>query len=77
MTSQLTPWTGSEAHRASYPNGYRGLLSGVKRPERAANHSPPSTAEVKDAWSYTSPLLYAPTKQSCTQISRGHFHTDN
>jgi hypothetical protein len=27
---------------------------GIKRPGREANHSPPSTAEVKNAWSYTS-----------------------
>jgi hypothetical protein len=27
---------------------------GVKRPGREAYHSPPSSAEVKDAWSYTS-----------------------
>jgi hypothetical protein len=26
----------------------------VKRPGREANHSPPSSAEVKNAWSYTS-----------------------
>jgi len=27
---------------------------GVKRPVREADHSPPSNAEVKNAWSYTS-----------------------
>jgi hypothetical protein len=27
---------------------------GVKRPERVADHSPPSSAEVKNAWGYTS-----------------------
>jgi hypothetical protein len=27
---------------------------GVKRPRREADHSPPSSAEVKNAWSYTS-----------------------
>jgi hypothetical protein len=27
---------------------------GVKRPGRAADHSPPSSIEVKNAWSYTS-----------------------
>ena len=27
---------------------------GGKRPEREADHSPPSSAEVKDEWSYTS-----------------------
>jgi hypothetical protein len=26
----------------------------IKRPGRKADHSPPSTAEVKNAWSYTS-----------------------
>jgi hypothetical protein len=26
----------------------------VKRPGREADHSPPSSAEVKNAWSYTS-----------------------
>jgi len=32
-----------------------GLLSpGVNRPQRAADHSPPSRAEIKNAWSYTS-----------------------
>jgi len=30
------------------------LSPGVKRPDREADHSPPSTAEVKNAWSYTS-----------------------
>jgi len=37
-----------------------GALSlGIKRPERAADHSPPSSAEVQNAWSYTStpPIL--------------------
>jgi hypothetical protein len=33
----------------------QGALSlGVKRPVREADHSPPSSAEVKNAWSYTS-----------------------
>jgi hypothetical protein len=36
-------------------SGYRGALSlGVKRPGREADHSPSSSAEVKNAWSYTS-----------------------
>jgi hypothetical protein len=35
----------------------RGALSlGVKRPGREADHSSPSSAEVKNAWSYTSTL---------------------
>jgi hypothetical protein len=32
-----------------------GTLSlGVKRPGREADHSPPTSSEVKNAWSYTS-----------------------
>jgi hypothetical protein len=35
-----------------------GTLSlGVKRPRRVADHSPPSSAEVKNEWSYTSTPL--------------------
>jgi hypothetical protein len=37
-----------------------GALSlGVKRPGREANHSPPSSAEVKNVWTYTSTPPYA------------------
>jgi hypothetical protein len=35
-------------YRCSFPGG------GGKRPGREADHSPPSSAEVKNAWSYTS-----------------------
>jgi hypothetical protein len=45
---------GSEAHPASYPTGTRGSFLGVKRPGREADHSSPSSADVKNAWSYTS-----------------------
>jgi hypothetical protein len=31
---------------------------GVKRPGRDADHSPPSSAEVKNAWSYTSTIQH-------------------
>jgi hypothetical protein len=41
-------------------NGYRELFPwGLKRPGREADHSPPSSAEVKNAWSYTSTSPYA------------------
>jgi hypothetical protein len=37
------------------PNRYQGALSlEVKLPGREADHSPPSSAQVKNAWSYTS-----------------------
>jgi hypothetical protein len=40
--------------------GVPGALSlWVKRPGREANHSPPSSAEVTNAWSYTSTPQYA------------------
>jgi hypothetical protein len=32
----------------------RALFPVVKQPEREANHSPPPSAEVKSAWSYSS-----------------------
>jgi hypothetical protein len=46
--------TGSGADSASYPVGTKGSFPGVKRPGRAADHSHPSSAEVKNAWSYNS-----------------------
>jgi hypothetical protein len=39
---------GSGAHSASYPMGTRGSFPGVKRSGRKADHSPPSSAEVKE-----------------------------
>jgi hypothetical protein len=36
------------AHPASYPMGTRGSFPGVKRSGREADHSPPSSAEVKE-----------------------------
>jgi hypothetical protein len=35
-------------------NGYRGTFPEVKWPEREVNHSSPSSAEIKNEWSYTS-----------------------
>jgi hypothetical protein len=40
--------------------GYWGLFPlGVKRPRLEADHSPPSSAEVKEMWIYTSTPPYA------------------
>jgi hypothetical protein len=36
----------------------RGFSLEVKRPGREADHSPPSNAEVKNAWSYISTPQY-------------------
>jgi hypothetical protein len=43
--------TGSGAHPASYPAVPEALSLGVKQPGCEADHSPPSSAEVKDVWS--------------------------
>jgi hypothetical protein len=47
---------GSGADSASYPMGNDGSFPGVNRPGRESDHSPPSSAKVKNAWSYTSTL---------------------
>ena len=44
--------------------GYWDFIPEVKRPEREADHSPSSNAEVKNVWSYTP---YFP----CTHLCRG------
>jgi hypothetical protein len=44
---------GSGAHPGSYPLGTGDSFPGVKWPGREAHHSPPSSAEVKNVWSYT------------------------
>jgi hypothetical protein len=38
---------GSGSHPASHPMGTRGSFLEIKRPEREADHLPPSSAEVK------------------------------
>jgi hypothetical protein len=49
---------GSGAHPVSYPMCTRCFFPGVKRREREADHSPPSSNEVKNAWSHTSTPPY-------------------
>ena len=41
-------------HLASTYNVYRVSLAGLKRPGRGVDHSPPSSSEVKNQYSYTS-----------------------
>jgi hypothetical protein len=45
---------GSGAHPASCSMDTEGYFPGSKAAGREAHHSPPSSAEVKNAWSYTS-----------------------
>jgi hypothetical protein len=40
-------------HPTSYPVDTEGSYPGVKRPGREADHSPPTSAEVKKMWIYT------------------------
>jgi hypothetical protein len=52
---------GSGAHSASYAVGTRGFFLGIKRPGRKADHSPPSSAEVKE---WVEPYLHSPNSPS-------------
>jgi hypothetical protein len=51
-----------------------GALSlGVKRPGREADHSPPPSTEVRNAWSYNSTLQYAFT-ECCSVKAQGQLY---
>jgi hypothetical protein len=54
--------TGSGAHPASYPIAPGTLSLGVKREGREADHSPPSSSEVKK---YVELSLHSPNTYSC------------
>jgi hypothetical protein len=63
------------AHPASYTRVIGSLSLGVKRPGREANHSHPSSFEVKNVWSYTSTPQY--TFMACCSSkkkARGQLH---
>jgi hypothetical protein len=64
---------GSGAHPASYPMGNGGSFPGVKRPESEADQSHPSSAEVKNAWSYNSTPQYV-FMAWCLVKHRGNFN---
>jgi hypothetical protein len=51
--------TGSEVHPPSYSLSTGNSFPGVKRPGREVDHSPPTSAEVKKMWIYTSTSPYA------------------
>jgi hypothetical protein len=50
--------TGSGVHPTSYKIGTGGTFPGVKRQGREADHSPPTSAEVKKMWIYASTPPY-------------------
>jgi hypothetical protein len=58
----------SGSHPASYPVGTRGSFPGGE-----ADHLPPSSAEVKNAWSYTSTPQYA-FMAWCSLKAQGHLY---
>jgi hypothetical protein len=64
--------TGSGAHPASYPVGTRGSYPEIKRLGREADHSVPSSAEVKNSWCYTSTPQYI-LKAWCLVKYRDNF----
>jgi hypothetical protein len=49
--------TSSGAHPASCPMGAGALSPKVKRPGCEADHSPPTSAEIKKMWIYTATPL--------------------
>jgi hypothetical protein len=51
-------WTGFGAHLASYPMVTCGDFPGVRRPEREADHLPPSSAEVKNGGAWNNKNIY-------------------
>jgi hypothetical protein len=50
------------------------LFVGLKRPRYEANHYSPSTTEVKNVWSYTSPQQYVFRVWDIVK-PRGNFRT--
>jgi hypothetical protein len=58
--------TGPESHPASCTRG-PGPFQGVKRPGHGTNHPPPSSAEVKGVYSYTS------TPSGISSLLRGTY----
>jgi hypothetical protein len=55
----LLPKASRSALGLTQPPVERVFPRGVKRPWREADHSPPSSAEVKNEWSYTPTAPYA------------------
>jgi hypothetical protein len=48
----------SDTHWALSPVGTRGFSLGIERQGREGDHSPPTSAEVKKTWIYTSTFPY-------------------
>jgi hypothetical protein len=79
FSSNLCVQTSSGAHPASYTMGTGGSFPGGKaRPERDADHSPLSSAEVKKEWElyFLSPkmCLYGAYRKRFTFYLALHYH---
>jgi hypothetical protein len=66
--------TGSEAHPTSYLMENRGSLPGDKAAGHEADHSPPSSAVVKNVWRYTSAPPVRLHGGCLVEEARGHLY---
>jgi hypothetical protein len=66
--------TDSEVLPTSYPMGTGSCFPGLKWPGREADHSPPTSAEVKKMWIYTSTLPYAFMGQCLISYAQGKLY---
>jgi hypothetical protein len=64
--------TASGAYQTLYPISTGVIFSGVNRPGREYDHSPSSSAEIKNAWSYT-PLPNTTTSSNAMLSTRDNF----
>jgi hypothetical protein len=62
--------TGCGAHRASYTID---MIAGVQRPGCEADHSPLSSAKIKNAWSYT-PVPQCAFMAWCSVKAKGQLY---
>jgi hypothetical protein len=61
--------TGSGPHPATYFTGTRVPSLRAMQPGREAHHSPPSSAKVKNEWSYTTTPQHMPSWHAQGKIS--------
>jgi hypothetical protein len=64
---------GSGACPVSCPIVTRGSSRGVKRPDREADHSPPTSVEIKNAWNYSSAPPNTPSGRGAQLKHRENF----
>ena len=67
---------GSGACPTSLFTGHGNSFPGVKRPGREVNHTPPSSAEVKNKWSQASGRLSSCLYHASMTIKKLYYPTD-